>query len=259
MATASAASAKVHITTPVTSITPGTITVRYPLPTPPPTSRAAIITGGQTITLPSANGRAVFDTLLRSNPVLWTTHAGTLLSLYAGIPEGSLVDDYVDRFGVRWYTWTPQAGFALNGVSDTLRGVSLHQSFGWIESALPSSRYFKEVGLVKQMGANLIRCAHFPRDPSFYNACDELGMLVMVEVPTWGCCLANGWTYPDSLFLHLDSCMRELIEVSYNHPSIIAWGLFNEPPAPYDAPQQIPSEDWDRSYAGLNPVHLSCR
>ena len=81
---------------------------------------------------------------------------------------------------------------------DTLQGVSLHQSIGWIESALPSSRFFKEVGLVKQMGANLIRCAHFPRDPSFYNACDELGMLAMVEVPTWGCCLANGWTYPDS-------------------------------------------------------------
>jgi hypothetical protein len=92
------------------------------------------------------------------------------------------------------------------------------------------------------MGANMIRCAHFPRDPSFYNACDEIGMLVMVEVPTWGCCL-NGWTYPDSLFLRLDSCMREMIEVGYNHPSIIAWGLFNEPPAAYNLPQQIPSEN----------------
>ncbi len=197
----------------------------------------------QTITLTSANGRAVFDTLITiKNPALWTYRTPNLYYLYTQIfKDGALVDDYVERFGVRWYTWTASGGFALNGVYDTLRGASLHQSVGWIENALPSSRYFREVALVKQMGANLIRCAHFPRDPSFYNACDELGMLAMVEVPTWGCCL-NSWTYPDSLFLRLDSCMREMIEVGYNHPSIIAWGLFNEPPAAYNAVQQIPSE-----------------
>ena len=229
-----------HITTPVTSIAPGTITARYCIAYP---STHVIAIDSQTITLGSANGRAVFDTLITiNNPALWTYRTPNLYYLYTQVfKDGALVDDYVERFGVRWYTWTPQAGFALNGVYDTLRGASLHQSVGWIESALPSSRYFKEVGLVKQMGANLIRCAHFPRDPSFYNACDELGMLVMVEVPTWGCCL-NGWTYPDSLFLRLDSCMREMIEVGYNHPSIIAWGVFNEPPAAYNAVQQIPSE-----------------
>jgi hypothetical protein len=241
VATASKTSAQVHITTPVTSIAPGTISVHYVIAFP---SATKVAIDSQTMTLSSPNGRATFDTMITiSNPTLWTTQHPNLYYLYTQVfLNGVLVDDYVDRFGVRWYTWTPQGGFALNGVTDTLQGVSLHQSLGWIESALPSSRYFKEVGQVKQMGANLIRCAHFPRDPSFYNACDELGMLVMVEVPTWGCCLANGWTYPDSLFLRLDSCMRELIEVGYNHPSIIAWGLYNEPPAPYDAPQQIPSE-----------------
>jgi hypothetical protein len=68
-------------------------------------------------------------------------------------------------------------------------------------------------------------------------------MLVMVEVPTWGCCLPSGYTYPDSLFLRLDTCMREMIEVGYNHPAIIGWGVYNEPPTAYNAPQQIPSED----------------
>ncbi len=246
IATASAASAKVHIVTPVTSATSGTIRVHYAIAFAPPQTlpTKAIITGDQTITLLSANGRAVFDTLLTiKSPVLWSERTPDLYYLYTEVfLNDQLVDDYVDRFGVRWYTWTPSGGFALNGVPDTLRGVSLQQSIGWIESAMPSSRYFKEVGLVKQMGANMIRCAHFPRDPSFYNACDELGMLVMVEVPTWGCCL-SGWTYPNNLFLHLDSCMRELIEVGYNHPSILAWGVFNEPPAAYNAPQQIPSED----------------
>jgi hypothetical protein len=246
-ATASQANAKVHIVTPVNSIAPGTIRVHYAIAFAPPPAlpTQAIMTCDQTITLPSANGRAVFDTQLTINtPSLWTEKSPNLYYLYTQVFKDSmLVDDYVDRFGVRWYTWTPSGGFALNGVTDTLRGVSLHQSIGWIESALPSSRFFKEVGLVKQMGANLIRCAHFPRDPSFYNACDELGVLAMAEVPTWGCCLSNGWTYPDSMFLRLDSCMREMIEVGYNHPSIIAWGLFNEPPTAYNEPQQIPSED----------------
>ena len=238
VATASATSAKVHIVTPVTSATTGTITVHYAIAYPATTP---IAFADQTINLTSA-GKAVFDTMITlTNPALWNYRNPKLHYLYTQVyKNGVLVDDYVERFGVRWYTWTATDGFALNGAYDTLRGASLHQSIGWIESALPKSRFFKEVGQVKEMGANLIRCAHFPRDPSFYNACDELGMLVMVEVPTWGCCL-NGWTYPDTLFLRLDSCMKELIEVGYNHPSIVAWGLFNEPPSSYNAANQIPS------------------
>ena len=240
VATASAASVKVHITTPVVSVATGSIQVRYVIAFP---SNTPVVTGTQTIILNSA-GTAVFDTSITiTNPSLWTYRNPNLYYLYTQVfKDGVLVDDYVDRFGARWYTWTPQDGFALNGVYDTLRGASLHQSVGWIESALPRSRFFKEVGMVKQMGANMIRCAHFPRDPSFYNACDEIGMLVLVEVPTWGCCL-NGWTYPDSLFMRLDSCMKEMIQVGYNHPSIIAWGLFNEPPVAYNSTQQIPSEN----------------
>jgi hypothetical protein len=238
---ASTASVKVHIVTPVVSATAGTITVNYVVAFPSTTPVTGCI---QTKTLSSANGTVVFDTSITINsPALWTYRTPNLYYLYTQVfKDGNLVDDYVERFGARWYTWTPADGFALNGVFDTLRGASLHQSVGWIESALPRSRYFQDVGLVKKMGANLIRCAHFPRDPSFYNACDEIGMLSMVEVPTWGCCL-NGWTYPDSLFLRLDSCMREMIEVGYNHPSIISWGLFNEPPTAYNLPNQIPSEN----------------
>jgi|GEM_PF-446565 hypothetical protein len=248
-ATASATSAKVHIVTPVSSISSGTIRVHYAIAFAPPSAlpTQAMMTCDQTIILPSANGKVVFDTQLTINtPSLWTENSPNLYYLYTQVYKDSvLVDDYVDRFGVRWYSWTPSGGFKLNGSAgmDTLKAVSLQQSIGWIESAMPSSRYFKEVGMVKQMGANMIRCAHFPRDPSFYNACDEIGMLVMVEVPTWGCCLPVGYSYPDSLFLRLDTCMREMIEVGYNHPAIIGWGVYNEPPDAYSAPQQIPSED----------------
>ena len=171
-------------------------------------------------------------------PRLWSPDHPYLYKLYTRVRvDGTTVDDYVDRFGVRWYTWTADEGFALNDTVTLLKGASLHQAIGWIQNALPNTRHFKEVGLVKEMGANLIRCAHFPRDPSFYNACDEIGMLCMVEVPTWG---YSRYTYPDSFWVRLDNCMKEMIEVGYNHPSIIAWGMFNEPAASFNAPNQLP-------------------
>jgi hypothetical protein len=239
---ASATSTQVHIVTPVTYASSGTISVHYIVAFP---STKGIASGIMTKTVTAASGTIIFDTLLTiSGPNLWTEKTPNLYSLYTQVyKDGQVTDDYVDRFGVRWITWTPSGAFSLNGVLDTIKGTSLHQAIGWVENAEPRSRFFKEVSLVKQMGCNLIRCAHYPRDPSFYNACDELGMLAMVEVPTWGCCLINGWSYPDSLFYRLDTCIKEMIQVGYNHPSIIAWGLFNEPPTAYNLPQQIPSED----------------
>ena len=172
------------------------------------------------------------------NPTLWTTDAPYLYRVFTQVfADGQLVDDYVDRFGVRWYDWTPSAGFSLNGIHTIIKGACLHQSIGWIENALPNSRFKKEVALIKDMGSNLIRCSHFPRDPAFYDACDELGMMSMVEVPTWG---TTSVAYPDSFWLRLNNCVKEMIEVGYNHPSIIAWGLFNEPYSSYSAANQIP-------------------
>ena len=235
-ATASAASAQVRIKTTVTSATAGSVTVRYVIANP---SNKGILIDSMTNDL-AAGQTYLFDKVTSAiqSPALWSPTTPSLYTLYTQVfKDGQLVDDYVDRFGVRWCTWTPEDAFALNGVPTVLKGASLHQSIGWIESALPRSRYAKEVGLVKEMGANLIRCAHFPRDPSFYNACDELGMLVMVEVPTWGTAKTS---YPDIFWKRLDTCMVEMIQVGYNHPSILAWGIFNEPWTGYDDPTQLP-------------------
>jgi hypothetical protein len=176
------------------------------------------------------------------NPRLWSPDHPYLYKLFTRVKvDGQAVDDYVERFGVRWYTWTPGEGFILNGddTATVIKGASLHQAIGWIQNALPNTRHYKEVELVKSMGANLIRCAHFPRDPAFYDACDELGVMLMVEVPTWG---YSRYSYPDSFWVRLNNCMKEMVEVGYNHPSIIAWGLFNEPASSFSAADQIPLE-----------------
>ncbi|MBN1308836.1 MAG: beta galactosidase jelly roll domain-containing protein [Chitinispirillaceae bacterium] len=236
--TVSASSAVIRIKTSVASASAGEVTV-YHLVDDPSGNVVSIDSLVQSV---AANATTVFDKTVGpiSQPMLWSPETPNLYTVYTQVvKDGILVDDYVDRVGIRWFDWTWDEGFSLNGTVTILKGASIHQSLGWIENALPTSRFALEVKLAKEMGLNSLRTAHFPRDPSFYNACDELGMLVLAEVPTWGTTTS---AYPDSFWVRLNNCMREMIEVGYNHPSIIAWGLFNEPHSAYDASNQIPLE-----------------
>lgn len=236
--TASRESAMIRVKTPVVSATAGDVGVYY----------AVVDHNWNTVCVDSfvqsvdANTTTVFDKTLGpiTDPLLWSPDAPYLYTVYTQVvKDGAVVDDNVDRTGIRWFDWTWDGGFFLNGTETVLQGASIHQAIAWVENALPVSRFEKEVLLAKKMGLNALRTAHFPRDPSFYNACDELGMIVFAEVPTWGTTTA---AYPDSFWVRLNNCMREMIEVGYNHPCIIAWGLFNEPHTNYDAPNQIPLE-----------------
>ena len=188
-------------------------------------SGAGSIDAGQT---------SVFDkTVSFDNPALWSPSAPHLYRLFTRVfADGKLVDDNVERFGVRWFTWNPGENFKLNDQTLYLRGTCLHQMFPWIQNAATPSRFYKDIKLAKDMGANVIRCSHYPRDPSWYNACDEIGMLELVEIPTWG---SGKTAYPDSFWIRESGCVSEMIETGYNHPSIMAWGLFNEPSAEFTA------------------------
>jgi beta-galactosidase len=141
--------------------------------------------------------------------------------------DGADVDDFVERFGVRSISWTRAGGFYLNGARYELKGVCMHQEFAWVENAVPHSRFFEEVRLAKEMGINSIRCSHYPRSPAFYNACDERGMICQVELPSWGCC--GTATYPADFWTRMNTVSQEMVNIGYNHPSIILWGIFNEP------------------------------
>ncbi|MGA2506243.1 MAG: glycoside hydrolase family 2 TIM barrel-domain containing protein [Chitinispirillaceae bacterium] len=180
----------------------------------------------------AAGQTAVFDkTVSFDNPILWSPFNPYLYRLFTRVfADGVVVDDIVDRFGVRWFTWDPNANFKVNDQTVYVRGTCLHQMFPWIENAATPSRFYKDIKLAKDMGANLIRCAHYPRDPAWYNACDEMGMLLLVEIPTWG---VGKTSYPDSFWTRESGCIDEMIEVGYNHPSIMGWGLFNEPSAEF--------------------------
>ena len=198
-------------------------------------SDAIVATYKQTKTV-AAGASVVFDTTTPAiaSPSLWSPESPTLYRVFTKVTaDGVLVDDFVERFGFRTISWTRAGGFYLNGTRYLLKGSCVHQTFAWVENAVPHSRIFEEVRLLKSMGLNSLRCSHYPRSPVFYNACDELGMLVNVEIPSWGCCgthayLAGFWT-------KLGTAAQEMVATGYNHPSIIAWGIFNEPDSWYSA------------------------
>ena len=130
-------------------------------------------------------------------------------------------DDISVRFGCRTLEFDPDEGFFLNGRRYPLRGVSRHQDWAGAGSALTREMHFRDMEIIREMGANTIRLAHYQHSQYFYDLCDEMGMVVWAEIPYITMHMKNG--KENTL-----SQMRELIVQNYNHPSIVCWGLSNE-------------------------------
>ena len=188
----------------------------------------AIVAQASAVGSVAAGGSLLFDCTTPSiaNPGLWTPETPNLYRVFTKVyVNNAAVDDNVERIGFRTLSWSATGGFFLNGARYVLKGVCHHQEFAWVGNALPNSRYYEEVRLIKNMGANAIRCAHYPRDPAFYDACDELGVICEPELPTWGGSITS---YNPIFWNRMDSCADAMVTSAINHPSIIMWGLFNE-------------------------------
>ena len=141
--------------------------------------------------------------------------------------EATLVVDGVEcdrvstNFGVRTFHVDPQKGFFLNGRSYPLHGVSRHQDWKGIGNALTRQHHDTDMELIREMGANTIRLAHYQHDQYFYDLCDKYGMVVWAEIPYISEHMPNGRE-------NTISQMKELIVQNYNHPCICTWGISNE-------------------------------
>ena len=135
--------------------------------------------------------------------------------------NGKASDQVSTHFGVRTFRVDPKEGFFLNGRSYPLHGVSRHQDRKGLGNALTKAHHNEDMALIRQIGANTIRLAHYQHDPYFYHLCDKYGMLVWAEIPYISEHMPNGRE-------NTISQMKELIVQNYNHPSIITWGLSNE-------------------------------
>ena len=135
--------------------------------------------------------------------------------------NGAVQDEVRQRFGVRSFHVDPQKGFFLNGRAYPLHGVSRHQDRKGLGNAITREMHDEDMQLIKELGANTIRLAHYQHDQYFYDLCDEAGMVVWAEIPYISEHMPNGRE-------NTISQMKELIVQNYNHACIVCWGVSNE-------------------------------
>ncbi|MBQ6035857.1 MAG: glycoside hydrolase family 2 protein [Lachnospiraceae bacterium] len=193
-------------------------------------------TGGEKVLLeiPTANGKEVLtadvsggftsNIITLKNARLWDgvkdpylyTVTATLFD-----KNGQAVDAVSTRFGCRSFSMDPEKGFFLNGRPYLLRGVSRHQDRKGKGNALSYEDHAEDMAVIREIGANTVRLAHYQHAQEFYDLCDENGLIVWAEIPYISEHMPNG--RENTL-----TQMRELVTQCANHPSIVCWGLSNE-------------------------------
>ena len=148
------------------------------------------------------------------DPYLYTVEA-TLLR------DGQVLDTVSSTCGIRSISFDSNKGFFLNGKSYPLHGVSRHQDWKAIGNAINHDHMNQDMELIKEIGANTIRLAHYQHDQYFYDLCDKEGMIVWAEIPYISHHMPEGNQ-------NTHNQMEELIAQNYNHPCIVTWGISNE-------------------------------
>ena len=163
-------------------------------------------------------------TLYVPDAQLWSMDEPNLYTVTARLQKNNeTFDEIYANVGVRSYTVTPNDGFSINGVPTPLRGVARHQDRLYKGNALTAEDHYEDAMLIKELGANTIRLAHYQHSQDFYDACDELGFAVWAEIP-----FISVFKKDPSAHQNCRHQMTELIIQNYNHPSIMFWGLSNE-------------------------------
>lgn len=158
-------------------------------------------------------------------PKLWSPEHPYLYRVVTTIADekGTLLDQVSNPLGFRWFKFDADEGFFLNGHPYKLVGVSRHQDYKGLGNAVPDRLAVKDVALMKAMGVNFFRIAHYPQDPCIMRACDSLGLLASVEIP-----IVNEITESEAFYRNCEQMQTEMIRQNFNHPSVIMWCYMNE-------------------------------
>ncbi len=147
-----------------------------------------------------------------SEPNLYTVDVHLLL-------DGKVIDADSRRIGFREATFT-DGGFSLNGKIVKLRGLDRHQTFPFVGQAMPARVQRKDADILRKgLHCNLVRTSHYPQSRHFLDRCDEIGLLVLEEIPGWQHIGPEPWK-----LVAIDNVGR-MIRRDWNHPSIILWGV----------------------------------
>ena len=155
--------------------------------------------------------------LLVSAPKLWSIETPYLYKLITTVEDnGKVIDNYKTTFGIRTIRFDANEGFFLNGKHVEIKGTNNHQDFAGVGTAMPDALQDFRINTLKSFGSNAYRCSHNPPTPELLDACDRLGMLVIVENRQMG---VSSTQLND---------LKGLIVRDRNHPSVISWSIGNE-------------------------------
>lgn len=172
-------------------------------------------------------------------PCLWDPDRPYLYDLlvYVKDHKGNTVDGYRRRIGIRSIEFKGKDGFWLNGkpYPYPLIGANRHQDFAIIGNALPNSLHWRDAKKLRDAGLRVIRNAHYPQDPAFMDACDELGLFVIVNTPGW-----QFWNDEPVFAQRVYSDIRNMVRRDRNHPSVWMWEpILNETWYPEDFARNV--------------------
>jgi beta-galactosidase len=158
------------------------------------------------------------------HPILWSPSHPTLYQLFTTLYDanGVALDQTKENIGFRYFNFSADSGFYLNGERLKLQGVNVHQDYlnkGW---AVDSAQKLADYLWMKKMGVNYVRMSHYPKHPYELHLCDSLGFIVWEEIPV------VNTVGRDAFVNNAKQMMKELIERDYNRPSVVFWGVGNE-------------------------------
>ena len=188
------------------------------------TSSRVMLNAGESVT--------VKQKMQVSNPHLWSPDSPYLYRVESRVSEGKLaLDGGVTRVGIRKAEFKDKDGFWLNGKPfGQLVGANRHQDFAYVGNALPNSQQWRDAKRLRDAGCRIVRVAHYPQDPSFMDACDELGIFVIVATPGW-----QYWNKDPEFARLVHENTRMMIRRDRNHASVLMWEpILNETRYPLD-------------------------
>lgn len=183
---------------------------------------ANIVKSNKRFTLKSGKSTQLTQKLIVKKPQLWTPDTPHLYNLKTTVKtsKGKVVDAYIKKIGIRKIEFRGKEGFFLNGKKyhDKLIGANRHQDFGYIGNAMSNSMHWRDVKKLRDAGLRIIRSAHYPQDPAFMDACDALGMFIIVATPGW-----QFWNGDPQFAQLVYSDIRNMVRRDRNNPSVIMW------------------------------------
>jgi beta-galactosidase len=182
--------------------------------------------------LPAWEGEQEISTFKFDNPELWSPSQPSLYRCEIQSASGHGTMTVNERFGCRYFEFVDHGPFKLNGDRLYLKGTQREEDHAGLGAAMPEDLIRQEMVLLKDMGANFVGLAHHQQSRAVLNLCDELGLLVLEQIP-W----SRGGLGGDNYKQLTRNMLRAMIDQHYNHPSAMLWGLGNENDWPGDFPE----------------------